>query len=84
MEEEQIQIKDMSRARRRFYVECLKKKRSKYYSWWFPKTPTQVGKLVHTPANCSCEMCGNPRKFFKQRTIQEKKQLEFMESQIKS
>ena len=27
----------------------------------------------HTTTLCSCPMCGNPRKFFKEKTLQEKK-----------
>lgn len=30
-----------------------------------------VGALATTPVPCSCPMCGNPRKYFGQRTIQE-------------
>jgi hypothetical protein len=28
--------------------------------------------VVDTPTPCSCWMCGNPRKYFKQKTLQEK------------
>jgi hypothetical protein len=32
-----------------------------------------IGKLVSTHgASCSCFMCGNPRKYFKEKTLQEK------------
>lgn len=34
-----------------------------------------VGIRAHSPKKCSCFMCGNPRKHFKQKTIQEKKHL---------
>ena len=34
---------------------------------------------AHSPAICSCYACGNPRKHWKQRTIQE---LRFFEAQV--
>lgn len=46
--------------------------------WLGGITPGQIGIRAHSPAICSCHMCGNPRKHFKQRTIQE---LRFLESQ---
>lgn len=82
--EDEIYIKDMSRAKRRHHVECLKKKRSEYYSWGDTKTPTEIGKLVHTVPNCSCHMCGNPRKHFNEITMQEKRHLEYMKDQLNS
>lgn len=42
---------------------------------WYGKEPTdkQIGHLAHAPAMCSCYMCGNPRKWWKQKTRQELK-----------
>lgn len=34
------------------------------------------GIVVDTPTPCSCYMCGNPRKYFKEKTIQEQSFLE--------
>jgi hypothetical protein len=31
------------------------------------------GKTINTPTPCSCAMCGNPRKFFNEKTIQERR-----------
>ena len=31
---------------------------------------------AETPAACSCWMCGNPRKWFGQRTIQERRMMQ--------
>lgn len=59
-----------SRAIRRHHVERIKKKRNKYWSW-DDKDPRRLGMLVHTPAMCSCWMCGNERKYFKNRTVDE-------------
>ena len=35
--------------------------------------PRRLGKWRKTRRSCSCWMCGNPRKFFHRRTIQETK-----------
>ena len=52
-------------AQRRHDTERIKAKRSAYNGH---------GKTVlQTPAVCSCWMCGNPRKWFKQPTIQERR-----------
>jgi hypothetical protein len=36
-----------------------------------------VGRKIHTPAQCSCHMCGNARKYFHQRSFKES--LHFLE-----
>jgi hypothetical protein len=61
------------RSDRRHHIERLKKKRRKYWSWGENKSDRAIGMLVHTPKTCSCHMCGNPRKYWKEKTIQEKK-----------
>ena len=42
--------------------------------WWGDETPRMIGIKAHTPALCSCHMCGNPRKYWKEKTIQEKRE----------
>ena len=37
------------------------------------ETPRMIGIKAHTPAMCSCHMCGNPRKYWKEKTIQERR-----------
>ena len=32
-----------------------------------------VGRRFHSPASCSCWMCGNPRKYYKEKSYQEQK-----------
>lgn len=64
-------MKTNSRAIRRHHQARLKKARavhdrmdhigSEHY-------PRALGKYVQTPARCSCWMCGNPRKYFHERT----------------
>jgi len=52
-----------------------KKKRAAKHNWflWFDKTPALIGQAAHTPKQCSCRVCGNPRKHWKEKTIQEKR-----------
>jgi len=33
-----------------------------------------VGRLTHTRKPCSCFMCGNPRKYFNEKTVRERRQ----------
>lgn len=52
----------------------LKERRKKYINVTTSKNiDVAVGVISNTPAICSCWMCGNPRKFFSELTIQEKK-----------
>lgn len=64
------------RSIRRGHVARLKDKRKRYWNNWFWKEGKEgadksLGRLIHTPALCSCPSCGNPRKHFHQRTIHE-------------
>ena len=56
-----------NRAFRRFQ-EDKKKKEAKNHSWvWYREdvSPKTICILAHSPARCSCHMCGNPRKYYK-------------------
>lgn len=64
--------KPMARALRRHHVARLKHNRRFYHGYDLSENPGHIGQAVHTPANCSCWMCGNPRKFFGERTVQER------------
>ena len=55
----------MTRAARRHEAERVKAKRLKHTHTGPPTS--------ETPAMCSCWMCGNPRKYFGKRTIQERR-----------
>ena len=77
------------KAFRRWQEEKKKKKVRKYWvcsrwpitgnrlDWTQASGPTDdpaiIGAVAHTPAACSCTMCGNPRKHFNQITMQERK-----------
>lgn len=65
----------------RRFQERKKKKwvRKHFYNYWITELDgTRIGIRAHSPAICSCHGCGNPRKHWKQRTIQE---LRFLQSQ---
>jgi len=53
--------------------EFKKKKEVSKHNWfsWFDHTPKHIGIKSHSPCLCSCAMCGNPRKYFKEKTLQE-------------
>jgi hypothetical protein len=64
-----------SRAFRRFQE--IKKKQwvQKFFSRHRLRdlTDADIGVYAHTPAICSCYVCGNPRKHRHEKTIQEKR-----------
>ena len=67
----------MSQALRRHHRERLKAKRKFYYtrpgSEYRQNSPEVIAFYVNTPTPCSCHMCGNPRRYFKERTMQERR-----------
>ena len=66
-------MKDFKRAERRDQQERIKRKRCNMYHNKWAETPIQKGKLANTGTLCSCYMCGNPRKYFGEETIQERR-----------
>jgi hypothetical protein len=65
-------MEKFNRAVRRHHAKRLKKNRQRYWSWDKDlMTPRLLGIVLHTPKVCSCGMCGNPRKWSQQRSIQE-------------
>lgn len=59
------------------HKERLKRTRKRYWDGGVRKAAQQINMIVRTPAICSCWMCGNPRKWWKQRTIKELSDIEF-------
>lgn len=55
-----------TRAWRRQQADRIKRKRRGYRGG-------HIGHYWDTPAMCSCVMCGNPRRHFGERTIQERR-----------
>jgi len=67
----------MTRAERRAKAERAKARarrqlRLMWSSYW-PVTEKAVGLHAATPKLCSCYMCGNPRRYFRELTLQEQK-----------
>lgn len=71
----------MNSARRRHHYKRLQKKRRRFWLVWdlfnrFDHNPRTLGMLTRTPHPCSGNCCGNPRKYFNQKTIQERRNLQ--------
>ncbi|QIG72110.1 hypothetical protein EVB97_279 [Rhizobium phage RHph_Y65] len=64
-----------NRAVRRHHRKRLRENRKIYHGGlqWVIDREKAKSFRVNTPTPCSCHMCGNPRKFFKELTIQERK-----------
>ena len=65
-------IKSYKRALRRHHVNRLKQKRRIHWGRVL-HTDEELGKAVGTPKPCSCFMCGNPRKYYGEKTVQERR-----------
>lgn len=66
--------KDRKRAIRRHHIARLKNTRKHYFvvNWWSDEhAARRLGIVVQYPKMCSCHMCGNARKWFGHRTIDE-------------
>ena len=63
---------EKGRAYRRAQAARLKAKRRRYRN--AARGERDVGLLLHTATRCSCWMCGNPRRYWGERTIQEIRQ----------
>lgn len=63
------------RAQRRHNAGKAKRKAvRKLHQWEMGATDQRVvGKWANTACPCSCETCGNPRRHFKELTIQERR-----------
>lgn len=72
--------KPMDRALRRHHVKRLIEKRRQHRMW--RHVGADIRKAANTPTPCSCWMCGNPRKYFKQKTYQEQKQDGYFSSSL--
>lgn len=66
------------RAQRRHDRARLKANRRRYWHQDHaqPGLEKSWAKLTQNPANCSCPMCGNPRRHFGSRTIPEQRLLQ--------
>jgi len=69
-------VKDTTKAQRRHDAARVKNNRSAHLVVRNMQSPKALGKNAATPAACSCHMCGNPRKFRGEITMQERKFLD--------
>ena len=77
-------IKDRKRAKRRsLNKKAIERQKKIVKSYGLPVRKEHAYSKTHalTCGDSHCIMCGNPRKFFKQRTLQERKFLESMEKE---
>lgn len=68
--------KESKRALRRHHLARRKRwvrKNLRHYFGDDPPEPGRVGLYANTPAVCSCWMCGNPRRYFGELSIQEQR-----------
>lgn len=81
--------KSTKRAERRHHYRRLKQRRidrnywGRYndgFSFGWPKS--HIGMAVNTPCNCSCPMCGNPRKHFGEKTLAEIRKSDSADDQL--
>jgi len=69
----------VGRAERRAERERIKAKRLRRVPWIQLAVSTAhdsgrvIGRAIDTATPCSCEMCGNPRRYFGDRTVQERR-----------
>lgn len=60
-----------TRALRRHHANRLRAQRRFFHGQDLAAIRGALGRVVNTAAQCSCFMCGNPRRYFKERTLQE-------------
>ena len=63
------------RAYRRHQLERAKRRVRQYYGGVHRADHRRIGWLAHTPTPCSCWMCGNPRRYIRSLTLQERRAL---------
>lgn len=62
---------EKGRAYRRAQIARLKAKRRRYYNG--ARDERELGRWVWTATVCSCWMCGNPRRFSGEQSMQERR-----------
>lgn len=67
----------MKAAIRRCHYRRLQKKRSGYwFGYEIKHSPRESGMIATTPHPCSRCCCGNPRKYFNEKTMQERRKFQ--------
>ena len=62
-----------SRALRRHHEQRIKDRIRVYYCGAFRDNPRRLGYVAHSRTLCSCWMCGNPRKWHGEVSVQERR-----------
>ena len=62
-----------SRAFRRDHEERIKRRVRGYYNGYAAELPRHLGRIAHARQLCSCWLCGNPRRYVGERTVQERR-----------
>ena len=75
-------MKDATKAQRRHQAQRVKRNQSEDLRDRPHLTPSAVGKHASTAAPCSCALCGNPRKYRGELTVQERKFLDVSRSYL--
>jgi hypothetical protein len=68
--------KNRKRAWRRHYYQLQKKRAKRVHAWWIVQSDIDEsiwGRWANTMKPCSCVMCGNPRKYYNELTMQERR-----------
>jgi hypothetical protein len=60
-----------TRAWRRHHERRMKRRVTSYYGGYARHDPRETGRIARTRALCSGPCCGNPRRWFGARTLQE-------------
>ena len=64
----------MGRAERRHHDQRMRdryRRKERLHPLWSSTSPASAGRYANHGCTCSCDMCGNPRRYFKEKTIQE-------------
>ncbi len=69
----------MSIELKRHHRDRLKKNRRFHWGRDLLHEEKNLSKAIDTPCPCSCFMCGNPRRYFKALTMQERRAQEYSE-----
>ena len=77
-------MKSTKRSQRRHQYARLRNKRKHYWNNWDKELPNprMLGLILHTPTMCSCLTCGNPRKWWKSKTLKEKLYTQILKDEL--
>ena len=62
-----------ARAIRRHHEQRIKRRVRRYYGGYAAELPRHLGRIAHSRQRCSCWMCGNPRRYLGEPTLQERR-----------